>query len=930
MGASQCTFRLSAIPDPAYPCYQLRAGGDVGTATGEDTLHLVRTLASFPTGSVSVAIRYLYQPEANGRDPQDRLEVFLSGQAHSEDSAASLSLLMEEGPLNRFYELKPCRKLPVHWSKFSAACDVVRRQTIREPTVTSEFNAKALPAYYTIHSFEPNQENDYLRLDGVLGGLKEPALIDICVEPTDTRRQLSEHTRYLSQLMQVNRSWDDDDDDFLAEDWANYGGNTRSEARNLRLLRNREPMADDVLREAQRFHETLSLPHLSFHIRVFAQTIGVARLLASVVAESAFQNGSYQLFGFSRDDPLFGKITRERKNLCVIGFPALGELLGGQEIGLFDGLSELASMSTADELAGVFRLPLASYGSPCCIRKNTDPPVQNADDLIVLGYDEQSMVGAADKARALPRGIHRKDLLAKHAFFGGVPGSGKTTSLEHVLQQLHLRGIPFVVFEPVKREYRRLKCLKGRRNRGIRRLAQDLRIYTPGNERISPFRFNPLRLLPGISRDEHIETLITCFKAAMPMFAAFPAILGEALEQIYEEHPDLSKPPIMSDLLVAAENVLGGKNYSGEINSDLRAAIEVRLGLLTRRAIGHIFQGGPDSPSVHRLLTSPTIIELASLPVEQACLLTLFILTAVREAVGTTPSDEGEVRFVVVLEEAHNIVGVSREAVQSEEQADPKAFAAEFVCLMLAELRALGIGIIIADQLPSTVAPQVIKNTASKLAFRQVANKDREELGGTMLFGPIEMEEIARLRPGEAYFYTEGYFGPRRIRTPDINARLDIPPPPMGEAIVPYLCDDPWFIEAREGRVFAMLEKLMGAMDDFDATRKEVINLSRELSKELEIAAGLSTVKERSTRRARLGQSAQVLWKRLDSAFNVFVNDVYRPILGSVSEKEISSETLRAYYEQIVTRFESKIRPDVVRGLNFFDRKISLCKEDSN
>jgi len=48
-------------------------------------------------------------------------------------------------------------------------------------------------------------------------------------------------------------------------------------------------------------------------------------------------------------------------------------------------------------------------------------------------------------------------------------------------------------------------------------------------------------------------------------------------------------------------------------------------------------------------------------------------------------------------------------------------------------VRPVGVAIIIIDQLPSAVAPEVIKNTGSKLAFRQVDAADREIVGDAML-----------------------------------------------------------------------------------------------------------------------------------------------------------------------------------------------------
>jgi len=202
----------------------------------------------------------------------------------------------------------------------------------------------------------------------------------------------------------------------------------------------------------------------------------------------------------------------------------------------------------------------------------------------------------------------------------------------------------------------------------------------------------------------------------------------------------------MADLHAAAKAVLSEKGYSGEVYSDLRAAIEVRLGMLTRLAIGCTFRCRESVPAIDELLSGHTILELACLPREQGCLLTLFLLTLIRERLRTLPWKGDGIRLAIVLEEAHNIAKQTREAVVSEENADPGPFAAEFICRMLAELRALGVATVVVDQLPSAVATEVIKNTGSKLAFRQVAMDDREGLGATMLFGPLEMEDIAGWR----------------------------------------------------------------------------------------------------------------------------------------------------------------------------------------
>jgi hypothetical protein len=518
------------------------------------------------------------------------------------------------------------------------------------------------------------------------------------------------------------------------------------------------------------------------------------------------------------------------------------------------------------------------------------------------------------------RGI-KLDALVKHLSVFGLSGSGKTTSLYHLLVQLCSRGIPFLVLETGKTEYRLLKCLKHHKDRQIRQLARALRVYTPGSS-VSPMRHNPLAERPGGSRDQHIEKLLACFKAAMPMSGPLPALLGESLEQVYEGHVDNQPPPRMADLVAAMKRTLSSKGYSSDVDSDIRAALEVRLGVMTRRLIGEVFQCPVDVPSIKDLATGYSVIELAVLPQEQACLLALFILTAIQDYVMTTPLTQA-IRLVVVVEEAHNIVGCSREAMTSEENADPKAYASEFVCRMLAEFRALGVAIIIVNQLPSAVAPDVVKNTGSKLTFREVDNEDREILGGAMLFGPIENEEVARLRPGEAYFFTEGYFGPCRIRTPNLHADLRLPLPPVGDALLPYLIDDPWFAQAAAARTEAEASQLKLEMDKFEDLRIQVMREAKVLVSERLKVTGKTP--QSAGHLTALAQRAQRLRNRLRLAFSVFHRDAYRRLLPDVPANVSIGEDCQALCHDLVKRFVSVVRPGTEEVLKTLDRLVMEC-----
>ena len=916
-------YRISEIPDPFYPQYQMAAGGDVLDAACRDFEHLLRSLVNFPPGSASMAIRYIFTPKPSSQGMQSRLSIYVMARAHDPSMSESLRLLLERGPLSRFYHLEPVMRIEAPWEKLQATCDIIRREDAVSPLHSSEYNYKIPAYYYAIRLFEPDERNNYMDLDRVLGDIMETVLIDICVQPADISAELMEHARYLSRLQSINRLWDDDED--YESDFRDYLGNDskwRSTRRQrIKPLRYRDPFADDILRSQQRFHETLLQPHQMFHIKVFAETQAVALLLGSVVAESAYEKGSYRLIGCSKDGRLYSETLDSVNKVKVSTLPGNESFFPEKALSLYSGLSRLCHASTVDELLGVFRLPVASSISPCCIRKNTDPPIESEPNLIVFGFDKE----VSNASRGIP--LHQ---LCKHTFVSGITGSGKTTSMLNLTLQLHHYDIPFLVIEPVKTEYRILKTLRNNSDKNAHSLSETLEIYSPGDESISPFRFNPLELQHTISEDEHIENVLSCIKAAIPVEGSLPALIGEALEKVYEDHPERENPPILAELVAAAERVLAEKGYSSDTNSDFRAALEARLGVLIRRSVGKVFQCRNSVPQIEQLMKVPAIIEFDRLHTEQTCLLTLFLLTNIREYLKTVPKSAKDPRYVIIIEEAHNIVGQTGRAMASPDVADPKSFAAEYVVRMLAELRALGVGIVIVDQLTSAVAPEVIKSTSSKIAFRQVAKEDREELGASMLFGQTEIEEIARLKTGEAFFISERYHGPRRIETENLHNRFDLNTPVFNRNIIPYLINDGWYQEVFTDRTIADLAMLKEKMDLFDDEMSRIrLKIASLLAQRPQIIAKLSSG-EKARAMGSIWNEAKKLERLLLDTFNSFLKKFYRKYVNSKVESEVQDSIALEMRENLIDRFESVIKPHVEQSLGILKSFIRDCRRSFN
>ena len=90
---------------------------------------------------------------------------------------------------------------------------------------------------------------------------------------------------------------------------------------------------------------------------------------------------------------------------------------------------------------------------------------------------------------------------------------------------------------------------------------------------------------------------------------------------------------------------------------------------------------------------------------------------------------------------------------------------------LLAEIRAYGEGLVIAEQIPAKLVPDAIKNTAVKIVHRLPAADDREAVGATMNLTDAQSRYLVTLPPGQAAVFTDGMDFPVLAAMPDGTAR---------------------------------------------------------------------------------------------------------------------------------------------------------------
>lgn len=279
----------------------------------------------------------------------------------------------------------------------------------------------------------------------------------------------------------------------------------------------------------------------------------------------------------------------------------------------------------------------------------TCSPPDDRQTKVRLGPDAFSALTGDEHPESIE--IPRRDLF-RHLLVAGATGSGKTTRVVEILNQLEDDQLSVIVFETAKRTYRKRLLLRGRPAPLVYSLGCS---HEHSGSRFQPLRLNPFFFELGTSLKRHVAILSDALAELMPTEAMIGPLMRRAVEATYLErgwdiesgYPiDGVEPawPTVLDFAVQVRLLAQSLNYGPEVSANYRGALENRASLFVDATFQDIFSHGGNVPIDELFpLGRDAIVEVEDLPPSEvdirAFVMTLLLsrLRAVQGVRGVRP-----------------------------------------------------------------------------------------------------------------------------------------------------------------------------------------------------------------------------------------------------------------------------------------------------
>lgn len=302
------------------------------------------------------------------------------------------------------------------------------------------------------------------------------------------------------------------------------------------------------------------------------------------------------------------------------------------------------------------------------------------------------------KKKLYPFKMESSEILTHIGVFGS-SGYGKTNISYGMIEQLVEAGVPVLIFDFSKRNYRDLLSTK---------LKDKIDVYTVGRN-VAPLKFNPFNPPKDVSQMQWLKEFAAIFDHAYWLLGGGTHIILKALAGVNDSYnmPKISDMKRWIEEYSQTSLTSREKNWLSTATRPLESLCMGEIGEMFDCDIGV----SPSSFFEKQIGTNGalssrvTVLELDAMSTSDKTFFIEIIMQWLRDWL-LVGKDREKLKGVIILEEAHHVL--NREKAK-------KLGSETVVDLLFREIRELGIGIMYIDQHPSLVSYPALGNTSTHI-----------------------------------------------------------------------------------------------------------------------------------------------------------------------------------------------------------------------
>jgi len=363
-----------------------------------------------------------------------------------------------------------------------------------------------------------------------------------------------------------------------------------------------------------------------------------------------------------------------------------------------------------------------------------------------------------ESGRILPKSyvICEMNFLKIHCVVMGHTQSGKSTTLRSIFGQTVTLGKNPIMFNPIKSYEARLML----------HLFKDIRIFTCGRSDLFNLLFNLWNPPLNVPLSKWIDRVVQAWTLWLPNDPVISMHFEKVVYAMYKrcgwniKTNRKGRPILITDLIETLEEEQKKLQYGEEVSSNIFGALVERVKLILRKyKLVSIFNT-KTGITVAELLAHPTIIDMDALFKHDKTLLMGILTAAICEYKLANPSEE--LTNVLILDEAHYLLG--KENASGEAYSGAQLQAINAFTEMLRVVGGTGLGVIIADQSPTSLVPEVMKIAVNMIIHALPSKEDRELVGNYTRCTNSQIDHIAGMQSGEAVVYLQHEGTPKNVK----------------------------------------------------------------------------------------------------------------------------------------------------------------------